>query len=66
VLKAYPHDFVLDKTGAPSIRLVAAQPGWRLIYEDPVASLFARSDSPATRIPGVPVVRKTAPPSFFP
>jgi hypothetical protein len=66
VLEAYPHDFVLDKTGAPSIRLVAAQPGWRLIYEDPVASLFARSDSPATRIPGVPVVRKTAPPSFFP
>jgi hypothetical protein len=39
---------------------------WKLIYRDGNWMLFARSDSPAAKIPGVPI---TAPPvaaSYFP
>jgi hypothetical protein len=42
------------------------QAGWRLVYRDPVAALFARADSPAARIAGVPMIRDKAPPSLFP
>lgn len=66
VLAAYPHDFVMVETDAPTYRFMAAQAGWRLIYRDPVAALFARADSPAARIAGVPVMRDQAPPSSFP
>jgi hypothetical protein len=43
-----------------------AQAGWRLIYRDPVSTLFGRADSPATRIAGVPELVRSAPPSVFP
>jgi hypothetical protein len=66
VLDAYPTDFVLMPTGSPAYALMMAQTRWRLIYRDPVAALFARADSPAAHLPGVPVLRDTAPPSFFP
>ncbi len=66
VLDAYPNDFVLMPTGSPADKLMMAQREWRLIYRDPVAALFARADSPAARLSGVPAINKTAPPSFFP
>jgi hypothetical protein len=66
VLDSYPHDFVLMPTGSPAYALMMAQMRWRLIYRDPVAALFARAGSSAALIPGVPVLRDTAPPSFFP
>lgn len=66
VLAAYPHDFVLLETGTPRYRFMMKQGGWRLVYRDPVAALFARAGSPATKIAGVPAVRDTAPPSVFP
>jgi hypothetical protein len=66
VLDEYPNDFVLMPTGSPASALTAKQPGWRLIYRDPVASLFARSDSTAARLPGVPFLASSAPPSTFP
>ena len=47
-------------------RFMAGQAGWRLLYRDPVAALFASADSPAAHIPRVPVLRDEAPPSFFP
>jgi hypothetical protein len=66
MLKRYPHDYVLVVTGDRSYRFMMEQPGWRLVYRDPVGALFARAGSPATLIAGVPVLRDTAPPSFFP
>jgi hypothetical protein len=54
-LAAYPHDFVLVKNGKPAARLMGSEAGWRLIYHDQIASLYARIDSPAAHIAGVPV-----------
>jgi len=54
-LSAYRHDFALVKSGSPAARLMDSQPGWRLIYFDDVAALYARAGSDAVRIAGVPV-----------
>jgi hypothetical protein len=66
VLAAYPHDFVMEVTDSPLYRFMLQQAGWRLVYRDPVAALFARADSPAAHSAGVPVTRDKAPPSLFP
>jgi hypothetical protein len=66
VLDEYPNDFVLMPTGSPASLMTAKQPGWRLIYRDPVASLFARADSAAARLSNVPYLAGSAPPSVFP
>jgi hypothetical protein len=66
MLKRYPHDYVLVETRYRTYRFMMRQAGWKLIYRDPVAALFARTDSPATRIAGVPILRDKAPQSFFP
>ncbi len=66
VLAAYPHDFILFPTDSPPSRFMKTREDWKLIYRDPVSSLFARADSPAARIAGVPMLSATAPPSFFP
>lgn len=66
VLNSYPHDFVLFPTQSAPSRFMTTRSGWKLIYSDPVSSLFARSDSPAAHIVGVPELSQTAPPSFFP
>jgi hypothetical protein len=66
VLAAYPHDFVMEETDSPLYRFMLRQTGWRPVYRDPVAALFARADSPAARIGGVPVLPDKAPPSFVP
>jgi hypothetical protein len=66
VLAAYPTDYVLMPSDSPAAGFVAAQEKWRMIYRDPVAALFARADSRAANIAGVPVLRDQAPPSLFP
>ncbi|HJU28290.1 MAG TPA: hypothetical protein VJ718_03920, partial [Candidatus Binataceae bacterium] len=67
VLASYPHDLALIPPDAPSFRLLERTSGWRLIYQDKYSALFARSDSPAARIPGVPVTGAIAStPQYFP
>ena len=66
VLNEYPNDFVLMPTRSPAYKMMTKRARWRLIYRDPVAALFARTDSRAAHIRGVPIIRATAPPSFFP
>lgn len=66
VLNEYPNDFVLMPTSSPAYTMMTKQAGWRLIYRDPVAALFARGGSRAARIPGVPIIHAAAPASFFP
>jgi hypothetical protein len=55
-LAAYRHDFVLVKNGSPAARLMSSQSGWRLIYSDEIAALYARASSDAARIAGVPIL----------
>jgi hypothetical protein len=54
-LASYPHDFILVKNGSPSAQLMNSQSGWRLIYSDQIAALYARASSAAARIADVPV-----------
>jgi hypothetical protein len=65
LLDRYPHDYVLMPTGSPADRTVSARTDWRLIYRDAVAVLFARANSPAAHLRGVPF-SAAAPPSNFP
>jgi len=53
VLAAYPHDFVLLRVASPAYGFMMAQPGWRIVYRDKVAALFARANSPAALLHGM-------------
>ena len=64
-LTAYSTDFVLMKRGWPQSKMVDSQPDWRLIYSDDVANLYARANSHAARLAGVPF-KGTAGPVMFP
>jgi hypothetical protein len=54
-LASYPHDFVLVKTASPAARLMNCEAGWKLIYSDEVAVLYAPINSSPSRIDGVPI-----------
>ena len=65
VLASYPHDFVMLEPNSAAVPLMNASKDWKLVYRDDIALLYARADSPAARIPGVPIVEKS-PPRVFP
>ncbi len=65
VLNGYPHDYVLIPPTAPVRELMERRPDWRLIYSDSNALLFARADSPAAHLDGVPI-RGRPQPDIFP
>jgi hypothetical protein len=64
-LATYPNDFVLTKRGWPAAKMMDSQGGWRLIYSDDTARLYARANSAATHLDGIPFTG-IARPSFFP
>lgn len=64
VLDAYPHDFVLLRTASPGYRFMMAQPGWRMVYQDETAALFARAGSPAAQLKGIPIAGQSGPDLF--
>jgi hypothetical protein len=65
VLKRYPHDFVLIPIRCRAYLMINASRGWKLVYHDADAALFAPVGSPAAGIPGAPVSGATLP-NFFP
>jgi hypothetical protein len=65
VLASYPHDFVMLAPDAKAVPLMNDSKDWKLVYRDDIALLYARDDSAAARIPGVPIVRDS-PPRIFP
>ena len=65
VLSAYPHDFVLLRVASPGYGFMMAQPGWRIVYRDKIAALFARADSPAAHLKGIPIEGRPGP-NLFP
>ncbi len=64
VLDAYPHDYVLMTPVSPVRELMERRPDWKLIYGDPKALLFARANSPAARLDGVPIRGRPQPQTF--
>ncbi len=56
VLTKYPPDFVLISPTMPAFKMMESRAGWKLVYRDGDSALFARTDSAAARIPGVPVL----------
>jgi hypothetical protein len=64
-LAAYPHDFVLIEKSSPAVKLMDSRRDWRLIYSDDTALLYARANSPAARLDGVPFAG-TSGPAMFP
>lgn len=55
-LSRYSHDFVLVRSDSSASAFMKRQSGWKLIYRDETATLFARADSDAAQIPGLPVI----------
>jgi hypothetical protein len=66
VLHVYPHDFVLIPPDAPISGPLEKNPDWKLVYRDRTALLFARADSPAAKIPNVPIDGVVPKRSYFP
>ncbi len=66
LLGAYPHDFVLVKPGTGAERFVGSDRGWRLIYRDPMSSLYARNPTPASKSPDNVPTDETGAGFFFP
>jgi len=66
VLQAYPHDFVLVPPDSGAFGVMRNAPGWKLVYRDKDWVLFARADSAAARISGVPFEGASATESDFP
>jgi hypothetical protein len=65
ILDAYPTDFVLTNPRGRVSKLMDSQRDWRLIYLDDDARLYARANSPAARLDGVPF-KGTSRFAFFP
>jgi hypothetical protein len=66
LLASYPHDFVLIPPASGAYGLMRRQSGWKLIYHDANSALFARADSAAARISGVPVAGDVPRVGYFP
>ena len=55
ILEEFPHDYVLIEPNFPSRKMMDSRADWKLIYQDSASRLYARTDSAAAKIPGVPV-----------
>jgi len=64
VLDSYPHDYVLMTPASPVRELMERRPDWKIIYSDPRVLMFARADSPAAHLDGVPVQGRLQPQTF--
>ena len=66
VLRGYPHDLILLPPDAPAYRMLENSPEWKLVYRDRSAVLLVRANSPAAKIPGIPVEGGVPRTSYFP
>lgn len=64
VLTSYPHDLVLITPQSGAFNFMNHQADWKLIYDDPHAALFARADSAAAELEGIPVHGQSGPNEF--
>jgi len=61
----YPTDYVLIAPDTGARKLMDSRKDWTLVYSDAAARLYARADSAAAHLPGVPIAG-TARPVLFP
>jgi hypothetical protein len=66
VLRVYQHDFLLFPTAEKVYNRMIRTPGWKLIYRDREAVLFARIGSRAAQLPGIPATGSTPAMQYFP
>jgi hypothetical protein len=66
VLAKYPHDLVLIAPDDPAVAVMKRADGWTVIYRDSDCILYARKDSVAAAISGVPVKGHAPDPEYFP
>lgn len=64
-LTQYPTDYVLIEPDSGARKLMDSRRDWRLIYSDDTARLYARANSAAARLEGVPFAG-TSRPAMFP
>ena len=64
-LTQYPTDYVLIEPDSGARKLMDSRRDWRLIYGDDTARLYARANSAAARLDGVPFAG-TSRPAMFP
>jgi hypothetical protein len=64
VLDSYPHSYVLITSSSPVRELMERRPDWKLIYQDPRVLMFARADSSAAHLEGVPIQGRLQPQVF--
>jgi hypothetical protein len=65
ILDSNAHDFVLIKSSTKRFQLVRSDGRWKIIYQDGVATLFARTTAPIPRARNVPKSDAT-PRNYFP
>jgi hypothetical protein len=66
VITDYSHDFILLPPAAPIVRKLSETLGWKTVYRDDGATLFARS-GPATALHDAPVMTGSSPKhQYFP
>jgi hypothetical protein len=65
VLDSYPHEIVLIGAHAPARRLMERRRDWKLLYHDDDALLYARANSPAANLKGIPIEGRPGP-NLFP
>jgi len=65
ILARWPHDYVMLPPGDLANNVIARHREWKLIYRDGDTLLYARADSAAAAMPGVPFVGVN-PPTRFP
>jgi hypothetical protein len=63
-LSGFPNDFVLINPKSVAADVMASAAQWRLIYSDSDSTLYARRDSRAAGIAGVPIRGATPAPVF--
>jgi hypothetical protein len=61
----FPTDYVLIAPDIGARKFMDSRTDWRLIYSDAWSRLYARANSPAAHLPGVPIAG-TARPVMFP
>jgi hypothetical protein len=66
LLAEYPHDLVLMPPTSRAYNLMSRQADWKLIYRDADSGLFARTDSAAAKISGVPAAGIAPKLGYFP
>jgi len=66
VPKSYAQDFILIPPDAKAYGKMIRIPGWKLIYRDGESALFARADSRAAQLPGIPVRGSAPSVQYFP